>query len=297
MKPYILLAATALMLAACTNDEVTTTPDGKVALKVNAAISGTNTRASGTDWADGDRIGITGGNYTNSPYAYGSGKFAATGQDIYFEDSNPVTFSAYYPYAEGGGTVTATTDVDMQAAANQPKIDFLYASGATASKDNPVVNFTGEHAFRHRMSQITLELTEGADMDFDNGMLTGYTLGGLKTQGSFNTQDGTAAADDNAQAADLNLTLIGVTTTEGKYTASPVIVFPQSATRIDLAVTVDGQSYRARLTVPEYNSASGLQPGVNYLFPVTVSKTGLTVGSAEIKDWVTVTGDGNTALM
>ena len=103
--------------------------------------------------------------------------------------------------------------------------------------------------------------------------------------------------DDNAQAADLNLTLIGVTTTEGKYTASPVIVFPQSATRIDLAVTVDGQSYRARLTVPEYNSASGLQPGVNYLFPVTVSKTGLTVGSAEIKDWVTVTGDGNTALM
>ncbi len=40
-----------------------------------------------------------------------------------------------------------------------------------------------------------------------------------------------------------------------------------------------------------------MQPGVNYLFPVTVSKTGLTVGSAEIKDWVTVTGDGNTALM
>ena len=93
MKPYILLAATALMLAACTNDEVTTTPDGEVALKVNAAISGTNTRASGTDWADGDRIGITGGNYTNSPYAYGSGKFAATGQDIYFEDpeDNPDT--------------------------------------------------------------------------------------------------------------------------------------------------------------------------------------------------------------
>ena len=116
MKPYILLAATALMLAACTNDEVTTTPDGEVALKVNAAISGTNTRASGTDWADGDRIGITGGNYTNSPYAYGSGKFAATGQDIYFEDSNPVTFSAYYPYAEGGGTVTATTGADMQTA-------------------------------------------------------------------------------------------------------------------------------------------------------------------------------------
>lgn len=285
------------MLAACTNDEVTTTPDGDVALEVNAAISGTNTRASGTDWADGDQIGITGGNYTNKPYAYETGKFVATDGDIYFQGSTTVTFSAYYPYAEGGGTVTATTGVDMQTADRQPKIDFLYASGATASKDDPVVNFTGEHAFCHRMSQITLEFTEGTDMDFDNGMLTGYTLGGLKTQCSFNTQDGTAAADGNAQVADLNLTLIGVTTTGGKYTAPPVIVFPQSATGIDLAVTVDGQSYRARLTVPDYNSASGLQPGVDYLFPVTVSNRGLAVGTAEIKDWVTVTGDGNTALM
>lgn len=297
MKPYILLAATALMLAACTNDEVTTVPDGEAALKVNATISGTNTRASGTDWAHGDRIGITGGNYTNRPYAYESGKFAATGQEIYFEDSNPVTFRAYYPYAEGGGTVTATTGADMQTADQQPKIDFLHAGGATASKGNPVVNFTGEHAFCHRMSQITLEFTEGADMDFDNGMLTGYTLGGLKLQGSFNTQDGTATADDNASAAELTIALSGVTTTNDRYTASPVIVFPQSAIGIDLAVTVNGQTYKAKLTVPEYNSAFGLQPGVNYLFPVIVSKTGLTAGSADIKDWVTVTDDDNTALM
>ena len=36
MKRYILLAATALTLAACTNDEVNTATDGPVALKVNA---------------------------------------------------------------------------------------------------------------------------------------------------------------------------------------------------------------------------------------------------------------------
>ena len=55
MKQYILLAATALTLAACTNDEMTTATDGKVALKVNASIGTVDTRAVGTQWTTGTR--------------------------------------------------------------------------------------------------------------------------------------------------------------------------------------------------------------------------------------------------
>ena len=45
MKPYILLAATALMLAACTNDEVTTVPDGEVVrLRFHICLSLRTTR-------------------------------------------------------------------------------------------------------------------------------------------------------------------------------------------------------------------------------------------------------------
>ena len=54
MKQYILLAATALTLAACTNDEMTTATDSKVALKVNASIGTVDTRAVGTQWTTGD---------------------------------------------------------------------------------------------------------------------------------------------------------------------------------------------------------------------------------------------------
>ena len=57
MKRYILLAATALTLAACTNDEMTTATDGKVALKVNASIGTVDTRAVGTQWTTGGRYG------------------------------------------------------------------------------------------------------------------------------------------------------------------------------------------------------------------------------------------------
>ena len=296
MKKYIILAVTALSFAACTNDEVTT--DGEVVLKVNAAISGTATRASGSQWANGDEIGITGGIYTNRPYAYGSstGRFTATAGDIYFQDTNPVTFSAYYPYTANGTYADVSTSASNQTAENQPKIDFLYASGAVADKDNSTVNFTNDHAFSHCMTQITIDFKEGDDIDFDGGLLTGYSLAGMVLQGSFDTATGVATVADK-EAEELSIALSGVTTANDIYTTS-VIVFPQSSVvRIGLTVTVEGQLYKSTLTVPDTGNGSGLQPGTNYRFPVTVSKTGLTVGTVEINDWTTVTGTGSTALM
>ena len=62
-------------------------------------------------------------------------------------------------------------------------------------------------------------------------------------------------------------------------------------------LTVDGRTYSATLTVPDHNSVTGLQAGCDYRFPVTVSKTGLTVGTAGINDWTTVADDENTATM
>ena len=68
MKLYIFLAATALTLAACTNDE-TATPDSPVALKVNASIGTIDTRAAGTQWTLGDQIGISTVEGTDTDYA------------------------------------------------------------------------------------------------------------------------------------------------------------------------------------------------------------------------------------
>ena len=183
-----------------------------------------------------------------------------------------------------------STDATNQTAENQPLIDFLYASGATASKDAPTVSFTGDHAFTHRMSQITLTFIEGDDMDLDGAW--SYTLGGLKLQGTFDPQDGTATADD-VEAKPLAISLNGVQTTNARYTASPLILFPQDVASIALTVTVGGQDYTAPLTVKD----GKLQPGNNYTWDITVSKTGLRVGEAEIKDWTGVNGGGTTATM
>ena len=295
------VAALALSLAACTNDEMTTATDGKVALKVNASIGTVDTKASGTQWSRYDQIGIstvdgTATSYANVCYEWDGGSFTTPADNaIYFQSPETVAFHAYYPFTGELGTTVqpltgVSTDATNQTAGNQPLIDFLYASGATASKDKPTVSFTGGHAFTHRMSQITLTFIEGDDMDLDGPF--SYTLGGLKLQGTFDPQTGTATADD-VTAAPLAVNLTGVQTTNGSCTAPSLILFPQDAAGIPITVTVGGQDYTATLTVKE----GKLQSGCNYTWEVTVSKTGLKVGDAEIKGWADVNGDGVTATM
>ena len=295
MKRYILLAATALTLAACTNDEMPASGD-KVALKVNAAIGDAQTRAAGTQWAQYDQIGLstvegTATWYANVCYEWDGSSFTTSPNNaIYFETSETVTFHAYYPYKENADYTGVSTAADNQTTANQPKIDFLYASGATASKDKPTVSFTGEHAFTHRMSQITLTFLEGDDMDL--GGSWSYTLGGLKMQGTFDPQTGIAKADDMA-VAPLTINLTEVQPTSGKYTAPSLILFPQDAASIDLIVTVGGQDYTATLSVKD----GKLQSGNNYTWQVTVSKTDVKVGGAEIKGWNKMEGGDVTATL
>lgn len=280
-------AALALALAACTNDDENLNDDS-VAAVINAEISdAVATRASGTAWAERDEIGISESRfgYTNVPYRWESGKFTPTGTIIFFQDDDPTTFSAYYPYNAAGGTLTATTDATAQQ--NQPAIDFLYATGATASTHNPEVNFTDDTdaggkdcSFHHCMSQITLTFKEGSGVDFSTIQPTGYTLSGLMLTGSFDTTTGTAETDDATAAQDLDMTL-----TNGALTSS-VILFPQTKASIGLSVYYNSQPYTATLTIPD----GALKAGNNYTYTVTVRNKDLSISSATISDWNPVNG-------
>ena len=183
-----------------------------------------------------------------------------------------------------GGTLTATTDATAQQ--NQPAIDFLYATGATASTHNPEVNFTDDTdaggkdcSFHHCMSQITLTFEEGSGVDFSTIQPTGYTLSGLVLAGSFDTATGTAETDANAQTADLTMELDGALT-------SSVILFPQTAASLPLTVNYSSQNYRATLTIPD----GALKAGNNYTYTVTVRNKDLSISSATISDWNPVNG-------
>lgn len=85
---FFALAMLALALVACNNDNENLNGD-PVAAQFTADIAPA-TRASGTTWTAGDRIGITDiGNdsqYGNVPFILKNGKFEAEGKVIYIED-------------------------------------------------------------------------------------------------------------------------------------------------------------------------------------------------------------------
>ena len=247
-------AALAFSLAACTNDNEVM-DNGPVAARINAEISdAVATRASGTTWDENDRIGLTGigTQYDNVP-----GTFKEDGEPIYFHTTEEVVFRAYYPYDENGKTLKATTDDEAQK--NQPEIDFLYATGATASTHNPTVNFTDgtkaggkDCSFHHCMSQITLTFVAGDGVSFSAIQPESYTLSGLVLTGSFDTTTGIAKTDDGAQAANLDMQI-------GSQLTSSVILFPQTVTALPLYVKYNGERYKATLTIPSRYAIEALK--------------------------------------
>ena len=289
MTKFFALALLAGAMVSCsTEDTAPTTANGKVAVQFTGGIS-VNTRASGTTWDNGDRIGITDiGNdsqYGNVPFILKNGKFEAEGKVIYIEDAKTHTFRAYYPYNAAGGILTATTDATAQQ--NQPAIDFLFASGATGDKNNPVVSFTDktakggeDNSFHHRMSQITLTFEAGDGVNFSVVKPERYTLDGLLLTGTFNTADGIATADNGLQTGELTMNLA-----DGNLTSS-IILFPQTVASLPLVVNYKGQEYHATLTMPE----GALQAGNNYTYTVKVRNKVLEVSEATIAKWNDING-------
>lgn len=303
-KNYLFIALAALAFTACSNDDELGVNNGPVAAKVTAGIEGAQTRAVGTRWDNNDQIGITAvstcTNYTNVLYttANGDGNFAST-SPIYFQKSEEeVTFSAYYPYVAAGGTIEKTITADDQGTDAQKKIDYMYATGAKASKAFPDVKFVDNSSaddgvdarFKHCMSMVTLTFNKGADTDLQN--MTDYTVS-LKTSGTFNTTNGEAKEKDTPASG---LTITEKPAESITYTKS-LILFPQTVAngQFNLSLTLGGQTYKTTLTLP--NSATALDKGMNYTFTITVNKTSINVTGATIEGWDNGGTSGGIATM
>ena len=208
---FIAISLLAYTCIACTNNEDFQI-DNKMEARVSASIGSMATRASGTQWDNGDAIGITGGIYTDIRYVYSNGSWTvddASGP-IFFQTTDKVNFTAYYP--QGAETADITITAGQQSTVpDEQKVDF---------------------SFSHRMSRLVLNFIAGSDVDLAD--LSEYTLSGLSMTGSFDTATGDAKA--TGSASDLKMDATGIT-------SSSLILFPQAVTEATLKVVLGGQNY------------------------------------------------------
>ena len=298
MKAFKLLyiAAAALLFAACANEEDGIGNSGPVAATVQADIFKTVTRATtGNTWSENDAIGVyvTSPGYTigdNVEYTTtGDGNFSSD-KPIYFADATEsVSFSAYYPYQEnvdGNGIVNNWNMAEVKEGEPCPA-DFLFATGATATKSSPQVQFTGDNKFKHCMSMIRLTFKAGNGINENNANLKNYLkLKGICKTGSINTQTGevTISEDRGIYESDVdNKSLKNGATCE-------FIVFPQSLDNnkmdIELEVADNGtiNTYTTSLTSSTNNEFKG---GYQYKYTIRIHNTGVVIENAGITEWQT----------
>ena len=292
---FLYIAAAALLFAACANEEDGIGNNGPVAATVKADIVKNVTRATtGNTWSNNDAIGVyvTSIGYTignNVKYTTtGDGKFTSD-NPIYFADAREtVNFNAYYPYQEnvdGNGIVNNWNMAEVKEGEPCPA-DFLFATGATATKSSPQVQFTGDNQFKHCMSMIRLTFKAGDGINPYNAILKNQLkLKGIYKTGSINTQTGevTIYGDRGIYESDVdNKSLKNGATCE-------FIVFPQSLDNnkmdIELEVADNGtiNTYTTSLTSSTNNEFKG---GYLYTYPIRINNTGVVIEKAGITAWL-----------
>lgn len=306
IRNYSLLAGAVLTLAltSCNNNEMETIPyEGPVAAQVSAGINGVTTRATDAAWANGDAIGISCSSdgdvtkYDNMKYvtAGGNGTFThytGTSEDlangIFFQGTEQVTFSAYYPFTGTEGSPAGEISGSTEDQTNQKDFDYLYATGATAAYNSPAVSFTDAAIFKHKMTRLILIIKTSTSDGFSAGDVASgaYSISGIKHSGKFDTATGTATATDGTTD---NWTITTTGTSEERTCS--MILYPQGGTpSLTFKATIKGQTYTATIT-------PALAASTSYTYTITVKKSGLTVSSCTIEGWgAEQTGDGEATM-
>lgn len=309
MKKYILFAAAALALAACNNDNENLN-NGPVEARISAGVNTPETRAIDNKWEQ-DAIGVMvtsaptsdmeslykNVKYTTTAQSDAAANFTAPkGEGIFFQDADEeVTFAAYAPYQTSpanalpgaDGVITGST-ADQSTRDKQKAFDYIYASGATASRSNSTVQFQGDHAFAHKMTRLVIIVKTSAQDGFTAEQVTSgtYSLSGFNHSGQFNMTTGITQATGTTITDDWSLTDKSLKTEgeTGQVTFTSIL-YPQTlGSALTFKAVIDGQTYTNNNLQPTFET------GKSSTITITVKKTGLVVSGCTVSDW----SSGNT---
>ena len=182
---FFALAALALLLGACTQDEAGFLPEGAEGTPIVFTATGLNPAATATAGTrapvDGNWTGVqsvavlmdgTVKTYNVTPSTADPTSATLTSTDPYYwTNHNDITVTAWWPYTAGETTPPAVVvKADQSARKNFEGSDLIVAEEQTVSYGNPTLRFT------HRTARVTVVLT-----DYTEG-LASVRLTGLSTE-------------------------------------------------------------------------------------------------------------------
>ena len=183
---FFALAALALLLAACTQDEAGFLPEGAEGTSIVFTATGLNPAATATAGtrapADGNWTGVqsvavlmdgTVKTYNVTPSTADPTSATLTSTDPYYwTNHNDITVTAWWPYTAGETTPPAVkVKANQSAQKDFEGSDLIVADGQTVTYGSPTLRFT------HRTARVTIVLT-----DYTEG-LASVQLTGLSTEG------------------------------------------------------------------------------------------------------------------
>ena len=183
---FFALAALALLLGACTQDEAGFLPEGAEGTAIVFTATGLNPAATATAGtrapADGNWTGVQSvavmmdgmvKTYNVTPSTADPTSATLTSTDPYYwTNHNNITVTAWWPYTEGETTPPAVkVKANQSAQKDFETSDLIVADGQTVTYGSPTLRFT------HRTARVTIVLT-----DYTEG-LASVQLTGLSTEG------------------------------------------------------------------------------------------------------------------
>lgn len=285
---------------------------GATSPKTGEELRYTRTTGGGDTWKSTDRIGIimaragtdiytSGGNgilYDNIEYAVGNigtdGVWSTatltpvSGNPTYYPRTGKVDFYAYYPHTAKGNNSGELDEyynytIDLKDQSNPAAIDVLYAEAKNVARSRTPI----ELSFSHVFAKVTFNVTAGdgiaaADIaamksddvkvkfNFSDLVEVQLYLQGKTTPSKSATSPQVSAYKES-------------TASDGADATFSVIVCPAVDAKTPVRFTIGGKTYTVTLdpTVPDGH----WYPGYNYVYPVTVKRTGIEVGECTFKAW------------
>ena len=284
------MALSLLGLASCSNDDSTEAPvSAKETPMTFDVVHPSQTRATATDFENGDKIGVyiakadmpleIGGNaLNNEPLTLTSGKWTP-GKNLFWDEGTYNAY-AYYPYMN----VTSIEDQPVSVATDQSTAetngtlsgyeasDLLYAKTSNVAASTSPVTLS----FKHVMSKLTIRLVKGEDFEGEMPTDAEIFIHNTVPTATFDISAGIVTRDVKGKRATIKARQ------ESNFQFGAIIVPQRLDNRVPLVeVVMKGVSYL-------FESKFLFKPGVDHLVNLVITdnpeKVKIEVGG-EVEIW------------